>query len=119
MCVDARQAGHRCRVELAVGIDHAQPPGALGDQQAAVGQEGEAPGLGEALRDRDHAWRGPARLAGFAGVNGEGGGERETRGESSQHESTPGRRRTGGGAHHAVGRRAERFGTNPCKRAAA
>ena len=50
---DFRHARERGR-ELAVRADNAHAPGALGDQHAAIGQEGERPGMDEALRHRFH-----------------------------------------------------------------
>jgi len=55
--VDARQAGYRRGVQLAVPANHAQAARPLGDQHAAVGQEGKAPGPLQALGDGDQADR--------------------------------------------------------------
>ncbi|OMP12863.1 spermatogenesis-associated protein 21 [Corchorus olitorius] len=46
----ARHAGERRR-QLARAVEQAQPARPLGDQHAAVGQEGQAPGMFEAARD--------------------------------------------------------------------
>jgi hypothetical protein len=53
-----RQSGQR-RVQATVGLDHPQTAGTLADQIAAVGQEGERPGVLQPLRHRDraHRWR--------------------------------------------------------------
>jgi hypothetical protein len=47
--LDLRQAGDRLRGGLAVAADDAEPSGALGDEHAPVGQEGQAPGILGAL----------------------------------------------------------------------
>jgi hypothetical protein len=47
---DLRHPGQRRR-QLAVLADKAQPAGPFGHQHAAVGQEGESPGIDEAARD--------------------------------------------------------------------
>ena len=50
--VNRRQPGDRLRHLLAVGADHAQPSGLLGDEHLAVGQERQPPRIGEPLGHR-------------------------------------------------------------------
>ena len=50
---DLRQPGNRLGIELSLRND-TQPPGPLGDQHAAVGQEGERPRMLQALYDGRH-----------------------------------------------------------------
>ena len=52
-CINARHAGQRRR-EFALGADDAEPAGPLRHQQAAAGQEGERPGIGQSARGRLH-----------------------------------------------------------------
>ena len=47
-----RHAADGLRIEFEIAADHAQPPGAFGHQHAAVGQEGERPGVRQAFRKR-------------------------------------------------------------------
>src|SRR2546428_8872981 len=51
-----RQSGDRLRLEPAL-VDDAKPPGFLRDQHAAIREEGERPGLLQALDDFDDAER--------------------------------------------------------------
>src|SRR5690606_13609664 len=76
------------RRERAVGRDDAQAAGTLGDQHAAVGQEGQAPGVLEAAGDGDYLQfavlagegaHGAVGRAGAAGADGEHQGEGEGR----------------------------------------
>ena len=70
-----RHAGERGR-ELAVLVDDAHAPRFLGDQHAAVGQEGQRPRIGEPARDRfnrEVAGRGREGLG--DGRDGDAGGE--------------------------------------------
>ena len=60
--VHRRQPGHGL-AEAAVALDDAQPPGALGDEEAAVGQEGHRPRVGQPAR---HAHQLSARQPGPA-----------------------------------------------------
>ena len=50
---DLRQPGNRLGIELSLRND-TQPPGPLGDQHAALGQEGERPRMLQALYDGRH-----------------------------------------------------------------
>ena len=54
--IDARQTRDRRGIELPARVDHAHAPAALGHQQAAVGQEREAPGILQARDEPDDAY---------------------------------------------------------------
>ena len=51
------------RADAAVALDDAQPPAALGHQEAPVGQEGHGPRVGQAAGDRGHLRLGGRRRA--------------------------------------------------------
>ena len=49
--LDRRQAGYRLRAQGAVGLDPAQSPRALADQEAAVWQESDGPWVFQTVGD--------------------------------------------------------------------
>ena len=85
--LDLRQAGDRLRGEPAVAADDAQPPGALGDQHAPVGQEGESPGVVEPLDDGDDAERLLVRLDDLR--RGRGRGDERDGDRAADHQGVP------------------------------
>ncbi len=71
--VDARHAFHVAALEVAP--DEIQPAGALGDEHAPVGQEGERPGMVEPFHQLHHP----------GGLGADGQGEKQNKAEKEAH----------------------------------
>ncbi len=96
------RTGDRLRVEPAIG-DDAKATWTLGHEHPSVGQEGETPGVFQAL---DHLHQTEPLLGGFVDAEGVGRGERAERNEHHQRqgeqrgEATDGRRPNGTAVRH-------------------